>query len=148
MAVGKKRFEKGVILHTLNWKLPAAIKFTAKSYWKIWQSVERFTVNYLYFELETSRYLIVIAKMLSLGKAPINLVLSHLKKNHSLVIIQLCISAIFSPVFSATLNFCWHQERDWLSASCSLVAFAGIMIVLTTWDWSIRAAKRFWNPHY
>lgn len=113
---------------------------------KIRQSVERFIVNYLYFELETSRYLIVIAKMLPLSKAPINLVLSHLKKNHSLVIIQLCISAILNLVFSATLNFCWHQERDRLSAGCSMVAFAGIVIVPTTWDWSAGAAKMFLEP--
>lgn len=67
--------------------------------------MKRFTVNYLYFELETSRYLIVIAKMLSLGKMHINLVLSHLKRDRSLVIIQLCISAIFSPISSATLYY-------------------------------------------
>lgn len=134
MAVGKKKiFEKGVILHILKWIFPAAIKFTAKSYWK-YGTVERFTVNYPYFELGTSKYLIVIEKVLSLGKMCINLALSHFKNNHSLVIIQLCVPAIFSPIVSSTLNFCWHQKRGCLSAGCcSLLVFAGIKIVPITW---------------
>ena len=72
--------------------------------------------------------------MLSLGKMHINLALSHFKKDHSLVIIQLDVPAIFSPIFSSTLNFCWHQKRGYLSAGCcSLLVFTGIRIVPITW---------------
>lgn len=50
-----------------------------------------------YFELGTSRYLIVIVNVLSLGKMHINLALFLFKKDHSLVIIQLSVPAIFNP---------------------------------------------------
>lgn len=101
---------------------------------KIWQSVETFTVNYLYFELGTSRYLIVIVEALCLGKMHINLALSHFKKDHSLVIIQLHAPAIFSPIFPSTLKFCWHQKRGCLSAGwCCLLVFSSIRMVPITW---------------
>lgn len=74
----------------------------------------RFTVNYPYFELGTSRYLIIIVKVLSLGKMHINLALFHFKKDHSLVIIQLSIPAIFNPISSPTVNFAdTRREAAW-----------------------------------
>lgn len=73
--------------------------------------------------------------MLSLGKMHINLSLSHFKKDHSPVIIQLGVPAIFNPIFSSTLNFSWHQKRGCLSAGCcSLLVFAGIRVIPITWS--------------
>lgn len=77
----------------------------------------RFTVNSPYFELGTSRYLIVIVKVLSLGKTHINLALFHFKKDHSLVIIQLSVPAIFNPIFSLLQSISADTRRE---AACQL----------------------------
>lgn len=56
----------------------------------------------------------------------INLTLTHFWKDYSLASIQLGVPAIFSPIFSSTLNFCWRQKGSCFSAGCcSLLVLAG-----------------------